>query len=340
MFRQSLYLLAVAVVPLSSLAVRAQTPSPVPSSAPAVAATVNGTTISETAVQRFIEQRGVPPEKRAQARAIILDYLIDNVLIDQYLQQLQVTVDPKDVDKKVQDGRAELKLTAPEDWAKWLQRMQMTDAEVKQEATADMRWHKYVYGVATDKVLHEFFDGNKEIFDGTQVHARHIFLAPPSKDAAACDKAVADLRACKQQIEQKVAAGLQKLPAETTALQREEARRQLLLDEFATAAREKSMCPSKEEGGDLHFFPRVGDNVEEFSKAAFALKLFEISDVVQTPFGYHLILVTDRTKPHEVSFDDPNVKNTVLQVYGDRLREAMVKQARQKSRIEITPVKP
>ncbi len=335
MFRQSFSLLAALF--LTAWPALAQTPPPV---APAVAATVNGTPVYETAVQRFLAQRGVPADKRAQARAIILDYLIDNVLIDQYLQQLQVTVDSKDVDKKVTDGRAELKLTAPEEWAKWLQSMQMTEAEVNQEATADMRWHKYAYGVATDKVLREFFDANKEIFDGTQVHARHIFLAPPANDAAAGDKAVADLRACKQQIEQKVADDLKKLPAETTPLKREEARRQLLVDAFAAAAKEKSMCPSREEGGDLHFFPRVGDNVEEFSKAAFALKLFEISDVVHTPFGYHLILVTDRTQPRDVKFDDPNVKNTVFQVYCDKLRDAMVKQAREKSKIEIAPSKP
>jgi parvulin-like peptidyl-prolyl isomerase len=58
--------------------------------------------------------------------------------------------------------------------------------------------------------------------------------------------------------------------------------------DFAELAREYSDCPSSQAGGDLGFFSR-GDMVPEFDKAAFDLKVDEVSDVIETDFGFHLI---------------------------------------------------
>ncbi len=82
------------------------------------------------------------------------------------------------------------------------------------------------------------------------------------------------------------------LPATADALAKEQAKAKKTEELFSAYAKEYSMCPSKKDGGDLNFFPRAGAMVEPFAKAAFALKQFEMSDVVATEFGYHLILVT------------------------------------------------
>ena len=72
-------------------------------------------------------------------------------------------------------------------------------------------------------------------------------------------------------------------------------------EDFAkVASTESDDLGSRASGGDLNFFP-AGQMVEEFSKAAFALDRNQISDVVETPFGYHIIKVTDKMDEHKLT---------------------------------------
>jgi peptidyl-prolyl cis-trans isomerase C len=59
-------------------------------------------------------------------------------------------------------------------------------------------------------------------------------------------------------------------------------------EKFANIASEVSLCPSRKRGGDLGTFSR-GRMVKEFEQAAFSLQKGEISPVVKTKFGYHII---------------------------------------------------
>ncbi len=59
-------------------------------------------------------------------------------------------------------------------------------------------------------------------------------------------------------------------------------------EKFANIAKQVSLCPSGKRGGDLGTFAR-GKMVREFETAAFALKKGEISSIVKTKFGFHIV---------------------------------------------------
>ena len=74
-------------------------------------------------------------------------------------------------------------------------------------------------------------------------------------------------------------------------------------DDFAQLASEYSDDPgSKTKGGELGYFPK-GNMVPEFENAAFNLKPGVISDVIETPYGYHIIKVEDKKAAEMPAFD-------------------------------------
>ncbi len=119
----------------------------------------------------------------------------------------------------------------------------------------------------SDEELKNYYDGHlKEFQQPKQVKARHILL----KD----EKQAEDVR-------QKLLKG----------------------GDFTALAKEFSTCPSKARGGDLGFFTR-DQMVKEFSDVAFSLKPNEISPVVKTQFGYHILVVDEIKEGRQQTFDE------------------------------------
>ena len=72
-------------------------------------------------------------------------------------------------------------------------------------------------------------------------------------------------------------------------------------EDFATLAKTYSEDPgSREDGGELPEFPR-GQMVPEFENAAFALTNNQISDVITTVYGYHIIKLLDKKSSHRIA---------------------------------------
>lgn len=296
------------------------------------AATVNGQAIPEVAVQRVL--RRVPDDKRAEARKEIVDFLIDLVLLDQYVIQQGFNATDEEVQVRLKQFKEEFTKSGT-DYATVLKALMISEDELKRQLAASIRWEKFLESKATDKQLSEFFVVRKDWFDGSQVRARHILIAvKKDADPATRQAAQARITALKKQIEERIAERTAKLNPRLDPLQRAEARMEIANEVFAEAARE-SDCPSKKNGGDLGLFPRRGAMVEPFAQAAFALKPGEMAGPVETEFGYHLILCTGREPGSEVRFED--IKPFVRQAYSDWLRRDLLPHLRKSARIEIAP---
>lgn len=90
-------------------------------------------------------------------------------------------------------------------------------------------------------------------------------------------------------------------------------------EDFAKLARENSICPTASEGGDLGYFKR-GDMVEEFDKAAFELKKpGDLSPIVQTQFGFHLIEMVDKDHLMEQFITDK--RDDLVNTYLEEMKE-------------------
>jgi peptidyl-prolyl cis-trans isomerase C len=301
-------------------------PSPSPT---LVAATVDGQEILELQVYRGLLRDN--PKNWPAARKEVLTYLIDNAVVDQYLARLNIEVTAKEVDERLAQVREESKKNK-EDFQEVLNKLQISEAELRKVIFASLRWDKFVLQQGTDKVLLDYFQKNPAMFDGSQVEARHILIS--AKDDA---EGAARIGAIKKGIEDAVSVEVAKLSAGTDKLIVEKQRTQALLVAFAKAAEKDSTCPSSKKGGELGWFPRVGAMVEPFARTAFALQPNQLSDAVKTEFGYHLILTVDKKPGREVKFDD--VKPFVAEIYGERLREAILAAYKPKAKIVVNDAK-
>jgi peptidyl-prolyl cis-trans isomerase C len=293
-----------------------------------VAAKVNGQDVPEVAVYRALRQ--FPPAEREIARKEILNHLVENVIIDQYLTALKISAEPAEVDKLINELKDELK-KGQKDYQKELEAMMLTEAEFRAEVVSQMKWDKFLKQQGTDEQLKKLFDASPNVFDGSMVRCRHILMTPAA-DPAKQEEAKKTLLAIKQTVEAEAAKAV---PAEGDPLAKEKARGAKVEELFGGYAKQYSSCPSKANGGDLNFFPRVGAMVEPFAAAAFALNPHQMSDVVSTEFGLHLILCTAKKAGVQRKFEE--VKEDVRAVYAVRLREAVIAQMKPKAQVVLTP---
>jgi parvulin-like peptidyl-prolyl isomerase len=307
----------------------AAAPPPPPPAATAVAATVNGQEIPELSVYRG--QLREHPKNWDTARLEIINYLIDNLLVDQYLTQLKVEVSAKELDDRFEQIKEEAK-KSKQDFQEIMKKLHLDEPALRKELHSALRWDKFVLQQGTDKVLLDYFQKNPAMFDGSQVQARHILIS--AKDEAEAQTRIAGM---KKGIEDRTAQELAKLPAGADKLTVDKERTKAILVAFAAAAEKESACPSKKQGGDLGWFPRVGAMVEPFARTAFALAPYQLSDAVKSEFGYHLILAVDRKPGREAKFAE--IKPFVAEIYGERLREAIITSYKSRSKIVINEVK-
>jgi peptidyl-prolyl cis-trans isomerase C len=337
MYQHGLFVIALGLVPATWLYAQ-QPPESAPppviqASTTGVAAKVNGENITEAAIAR--ELKYAPQQDVAKLRPAILNNLIDLMLIDQYLRAAKVEAAPAEIETRFKKMQEEAKTQGNMDLKQLLEKLGVTEEELRTMLTADLRWENFVKSQADDAKLEQFFNGNKVMFDGTEVQGRHVLIAvKPEAPAADKQAAIAKLQGLKTEITQKATELAAKNDPNADPVTKAKQKIDNLENAFAEVAAKVSDCPSKKNGGDIGTFPRIGVMVEPFSAAAFALQPGTMTDIVETGFGYHIILCVDKKPGREVKFAE--MKDQVRDVYGERLKLVMVPQLRQRAQIVIT----
>lgn len=105
--------------------------------------------------------------------------------------------------------------------------------------------------------------------------------------------------------------------------------------DFAQMAESHSDCPSKQKGGDLGHFGR-GSMVKPFEDAAFELKPGELSDIVETQFGYHLIKLEEKSEAKTAQFDEvkSEITNHLIATQEQKEFQGFIMELRKEATIE------
>lgn len=226
-------------------------------------------------VKKYTDRgREIPPSADRRYRKSIIERLTYHEMLRQRVVELGVDVDPARIDERSAQQRAGIR-----DWAKHLERRGETEASLRAMLEAELRERLILEREGELEVtraeVEAEYEKVKHNWDANEprIRASHILVviapAGPEDDPAALEAAAR--------------AEADRLYAQVSAPGAD----------FAAVARESSSGASQAKGGDIGIFTR-SRMAEEFSKAAFAMKVGEISKPVQTTFGFHIIRVTGK----------------------------------------------
>ncbi len=269
-------------------------PNPLTTDPAAVVVRVNGEEITRGEIlqilERAMEQVGgrVPPQQLQQVQAQmygqIKNDLITKKLIDAAVTAANVKVDEAEVDEAIEQIRSRM----PE--GQTLEEALLSESttldELKKNIRDDLATRQFMesktenIAEATEEEAKEFYDANPDRFAQPEsVSASHILIKFAEEDT---DESKAGKKAKLEEIRANILAG-------TVT--------------FEDAAKENSDCPSSAQGGSLGSFGK-GRMVPEFEAAAFSQEVGEVGGIVESPFGYHIIKVTEANEAGTVAFDE------------------------------------
>lgn len=238
----------------------------------------------------------------------VMNELIIKELLDQEISKRHIKVSKEDMDKQVKVIID--KVGSKEKFNQLLKENGISPSQFKKDLADEVKIQKLVDTLAvvsiSDKDALKFYNENKDKFKNPdKVRASHILVSANAEELSAkisaknknMSEADVKAQAEKEMAEQKAKA--QKILAQVKKDPKS----------FAKVAKSESDdTQSAQQGGDLGFFGKE-EMVEPFSKAAFSMKPNTISEIVQTPYGYHIIMVTDRAKAGVEPFN--NVKEEI-----------------------------
>lgn len=297
-----------------------------------VIVTVNGTAITraqlDEQVQPIIDyresmQQRTTPSLREQYESQMLDNMITELLFDEQVKANNIEVTEQDVDNYIIDM---IKTSDPnmtlEDFKSQMEARGTDFNQLKKTMQKRLMMTKLLeinYPGELDISQQEakkFYDENQRFFQKPEmVRASHILIVPDKSDPNKIEQAKAAAKQKAQNILEQIRNG----------------------DDFAEMAKAYSDCPSASRGGDLGFNHR-GQWIPAFSNVAFALEIGQVSDVVESSRGFHIIKSTDHQDASTVSFDE--AKNNITKVLQSRKEQSLIPKLVEKMKEEAEIVYP
>ncbi|WP_052356900.1 peptidylprolyl isomerase [[Clostridium] dakarense] len=235
----------------------------------------------------------------------VMEQMINTQILYEQAKKENLLPSKEDVDKKFKEF--EKSIAENKAYKENMKKLGITNEDIKKEQEIGLAIQNYQDNFKkvtkiSDEEIKKYYEDNKKEFYEDKVRASHILIStvdennkplPEAKKAEAKKKA--------EDILKKAKSG----------------------EEFSALAKEYSDDKgSGANGGDLDFFEK-GAMVPEFEAAAWKLKVGEISELVETQFGYHIIKVTDK-KQKQLTFDE--VKDTIKdKLLGNKYTETIKK---------------
>lgn len=229
------------------------------------------TTLVLPQIQQQLQGQELPEEQKLMVEQNILEQLIVQKLILDQAFHLNITADEEMIAQQMESAKQFLPDADMDQLEKLLKDDLIVQQTIQETVIANL--------AVSDEETQSYYDGRLEQFqEQEQVQASHIIvIVEPEADQATKDTA-------RQKIDD--------ILAKATAG-----------EDFAELAKEFSEGPSKDSGGDLGFFSR-GQMVPEFEEVAFAMNEGDISGIVETQFGYHIIKVTGKKPERQIPFEE------------------------------------
>jgi peptidyl-prolyl cis-trans isomerase C len=263
-------------------------------------------------------QAPTDPAAMQQMRQNAVNNLIDKQLLMEQVEKEGLA--PADTEVKAEIDKVKAQYPDEAAFIQRLQALGLSEDDLREEIHFNMSMqrlaakHQDAAPDASPEEAQKYYDENRQQFvEPEGVRASHILIR----------SAAADPESAKTAARARAEAALAEVKGGR---------------DFAAVAKEKSEDPgSAANGGDVNFFAR-GRMVPEFEQAAFSLQVGEVSPIVQTQYGYHIIKVTDKRAPREVPLAE--VQDKVVQMLGqtknERVVRALIQEARKTAKIEIT----
>ena len=278
-----------------------------------IATKVNGDPITLAEVDAALKARlpsaPLTASQRRELRRAILEDLVEDKLLRQFLSKNAPKVEAVELDAQLATLKASL-IKENCTYEEYLRRSNQTESQLREDWSVRIQLANYVKQIATDEKLKAYHAANRDHFDKVEVRVSHILIRI-GRDATQVDRAGA--RENLLRIRTEISSGRMS---------------------FSSAARKYSQCATGLNNGDLGFIRRRGlPEDEPLARAAFALSVGEMSDVIESERGFHLLMVAVR-KPGTPSVLEQCI-GEVLEAFAEDTRGELVKKLRKENSVRI-----